>query len=63
MITKEVGQMVKDEASAQAPNPQAAPATGTALRKCKVCDTYSPADRLLEGSYCSEACRTNAHAT
>jgi hypothetical protein len=48
MITKEVKEMVNPEAP---PKPQP-----TALKKCPVCGTYSPADR----QYCSEACASKA---
>jgi hypothetical protein len=63
MITKEVGQMMNQESGPETKqNPQASPTQGTPLRKCRVCETYSPADRMLEGNYCSAACKEKAHA-
>lgn len=63
MITKEVGQMMKQEAGPETgQSAQASPPQGTPLRKCKICDTYSPADRMLEGAYCSSACKDTANA-
>jgi hypothetical protein len=63
MITKEVGSMMNPEAPKETEqNAQASPSQGTPLRKCKVCDTYSPSDRMLEGNYCSPACKEKAHA-
>jgi len=58
MITKEVGQMVNPEGP-KAAAPSAGP-TSTALKKCQVCGTYSPAERLVKGQYCSEACAGKA---
>jgi hypothetical protein len=51
MITKEVTQMV---------NPDSEGPTATALKKCPVCGTYAPAERLIGGRFCSEACATKA---
>ena len=56
MITKEVKEMVNPEAP-QKPQPSAGP---TSLKKCPVCGTYSPAERLVGGQYCSEACAAKA---
>ncbi len=56
MITKEVKEMVNPEAP-----PKAQPTAGqTSLKKCPVCGTYSPAERLIGGQYCSEACAAKA---
>ena len=65
MITREVGQMVNPDSAKAKPNdasPNTASASGTAtpLRKCAVCGTYSPADRMIRGSFCSEACATRS---
>ncbi len=68
MITKEVGQMMNPEApadpsrNAQESPKQGTPIQGTPLRKCQACETYSPADRMLDGAYCSSACKDKAHA-
>ncbi len=62
MITREMGQMMNAEKSESAANGNAAgpgaPANAsTALRKCRVCETYSPADRMIDGQYCSPVCQ------
>jgi hypothetical protein len=68
MITKEVGQMMNPEApgetnrNAQESPKQGTPIQGTPLRKCKACETYSPAGQMLEGLYCSTECRDSAQA-
>ncbi len=63
MITKEVGQMMKQETEPETKqSAKASPSQGAPLRKCKVCETYSPADGMLEGNYCSAACKDKAHA-
>lgn len=65
MITREVGQMVNPDSNQAKPNeagPNTASAAGSAtpLRKCAICGTYSPADRMIRGSFCSEACATRS---
>lgn len=65
MITREVGQMVNPDSNKANPNaagPNTASAAGTAtpLRKCPVCGTYTPGDRMIQGKYCSEACASRA---
>ncbi len=56
MITKEVKDMVNPEAP-----PQPQPTSGQAsLKKCPVCGTYSPAERLIRGQFCCEACAAKA---
>ncbi len=65
MITREVGEMVNPDSAKAKPNdagPNTASAAGSAtpLRKCAICGTYSPADRMIRGSYCSEACATRS---
>lgn len=64
MITKEVGQMMKQESEGQETKATAAssPQTGAALRKCKVCETYYPAGQMLEGEFCSLACKEKFRA-
>jgi hypothetical protein len=63
MITKEVGQMMNPETPPETNrNPQESLQQGTPLRKCQSCETYTPADRMLDGAYCSSACKDNAHA-
>jgi hypothetical protein len=63
MILKEVGQMAKPEGGAAAPaSPASAPQGSTALRKCAVCETYTPGDRMLENKYCSSACQEKSRA-
>ncbi len=63
MILKEVGEMAKPQGT---PPPGAAPAgspsAGTALRKCLVCETYSPGDRMVDGKFCSLACQEKSRA-
>ena len=56
MITKEVKEMVNPEAPPK-PQPTAGP---TSLKKCAICGTYSPAERLVGGQYCSDACAAKA---
>lgn len=62
MITKEVTQMVNPEApkGPAGPTAQTAGPGSTALKKCPVCGTYSPAERLVRGQYCSEDCAAKA---
>lgn len=61
MITKEVKDMVNpDQAGPQPQNPQQAPPESSPLKKCSVCGTYSPAERLVRGQFCSEACAAKA---
>ncbi len=68
MITREVGQMVNPDSNKANPNaagPNTANAAGpsgtaTPLRKCAVCGTYTPGDRMIQGKYCSEACATRS---
>ncbi len=60
MITKEVKDMVNPEQPQGGPQKpqggqQAGPAA-SALKKCVVCGTYSPSERMVRGQYCSEAC-------
>jgi hypothetical protein len=58
MITKEVKDMVNPEAPSK---PQSQQSAGpTSLKKCPVCGTYSPAERLIRGQFCSEACAAKA---
>lgn len=60
MITKEVSQMVNPEPAEGKPKPAAEGPTATALKKCPVCGTYSPAERLVNGKFCSTACASKA---
>ena len=64
MISKEVTQMVNPDQPKSAPqdppNPQQSAGTSTPLKKCLVCGTYSPAERLVLGQYCSDACASKA---
>jgi hypothetical protein len=60
MITKEVTQMVNPDSAEGKPKPAAEGPTATALKKCPVCGTYAPAERLIGGRFCSEACATKA---
>lgn len=64
MITKEVTNMVNPEQAPRPtpPPPAAAPGgpTATALKKCPVCGTYSPSERLVAGQYCSPECAQKA---
>jgi len=64
LITKEVKDMVNPEDPQQSPpNPQQQappPSSSTSLKKCPVCGTYTPAERLVNGQYCSEACAAKA---
>ncbi len=59
MITREVKEMVNPESPQAKPNP-AAPPTSTALKKCPVCGTYAPVERLVRGQYCSDECAAKA---
>ncbi len=63
MITREVATMVNPQQPQQPPPPGGAPGAGptaTSLKKCPVCGTYAPAERLIRGAYCSEACAARA---
>jgi hypothetical protein len=63
MIKKEVTQMVNPEepqAGAAGPTAQGAAPASSALKKCPVCGTYSPVDRLVSGQYCSAECAAKA---
>ncbi len=61
MISKEVTQMVNPDQPKAAPQgPQQAASNSTPLKKCPVCGTYSPAERLVQGQYCSTACASKA---
>ena len=68
MITREMGSMMNPEKGSAPPRadsgpaPSSPPPSGTALRKCRVCETYSPADRMIDGAYCSAACKENSNA-
>ncbi len=58
MISREVSEMVNptQKAAEGSPPPPKAEGGSTPLKKCPVCGTYSPADKLIRGQYCSEAC-------
>lgn len=61
MITKEVTEMVNPDPPKAAPQePQQAASNSTPLKKCPACGTYSPAERLVQGQYCSTACASKA---
>jgi hypothetical protein len=62
MIQREVTNMTSGAGEAEPkpgappPKPGASGQGAQALVRCAVCSTYSPADRLIQGKYCSQAC-------
>ena len=66
MISREVQQMVNPDSPKATPGEAPSNATnntastGTPLRKCAICGTYSPGDRMIQGTYCSQACASRS---
>jgi hypothetical protein len=60
MIQREVSEMVNPKTPPTAPPPNAPPPGANPLRKCPVCGTYAPADKLAEGRFCSPTCANQA---